>query len=160
MARRKFYTSHQPHPLHTAMGAILYCYTLVRPKRPVGREVAVAQEYEKNPADRSRTCAKFGWYGKVNQKSGRFANVPFHFRMNRKGRSSSSPLFGPVGFLRIHTSAFHLLSWLLSPNILEKLSFTASVFWFLEVSFQILISVNPKTLFWNYVTDVFFFKFL
>ena len=33
-----------------------------------------------------------------------------------------------VGFIRVHASAFHLLSWLLSPSILEKLSFCTGVF--------------------------------
>ena len=75
LARCKFYTE--------AMGAILYCYALVRSKRPVGREVAFIQGYGKNPGNRSRIGPKFGWYGKVNQKSDRFANVPFHSRMNR-----------------------------------------------------------------------------
>ena len=75
-------------PLHTAMGAILYCYALVRSKRPVGSGVAFTQGYGKNPANLFRIGAKFGWYGKVNQKSDRFANVPFHSRMNRKGRST------------------------------------------------------------------------
>ena len=47
--------------------------------------------------------------------------------MNRKGRSSSGPISGPIGVLQLHASAFHLLSWLLSPSILEKLSFSAGV---------------------------------
>ena len=64
----------------------------------------------------------------VNQKSGQFGNVPFHSRVNRKGRFSSGPLSGPVGFLQVQASAFHLLSWLLSPSISEKLSFPASSF--------------------------------
>ena len=57
----------------------------------------------KNPGNRSRIGPKFGRYGKVNQKSGQFANLPFHSRMNRKGRSSSGSLSGTVGFLRVHT---------------------------------------------------------
>ena len=114
--------------LHTAMGEILYCCALVCSQRPVGREVAFTQGYGENPANRSRIGPKFGWYGKVNRKSGQFANVQFHSRMNRKGRSSSGPLSRPVGFLRLHASAFDLLSWLLSPSILEKLSFIAGVF--------------------------------
>ena len=82
-----------------------------------------------NLRNRSRIGSKCGWYRKVNQKSGKFANLGFYSRMNRKDRSSSGPLCGTVGFLRVHTSAFHLLSWLLSPSILiEKLSFRAGVF--------------------------------
>ena len=80
----------------------------------------------KNPANPSRIGPKFGWYEKVNQKSGRFANLPFHSHMNRKGRSLS----GTVRFLWVHESAFHLLSWLLSPSILGKLSFHARVFFY------------------------------
>ena len=82
----------------------------------------------KKSSEPAQNRSKFGWYGKVNSKSGRFVNVPFHSRMNRKGRSSSGPLSRPVRFLRVQASAFHLLSWLLSPSILEKLSFTAGVF--------------------------------
>ena len=82
----------------------------------------------KNSANWSRICPKFGQYGKVYQKSGLFANVPFYSRVNRKGRSSSGPLSGPVGFLLVHASAFHLLSWLLSPSIFEKTLFSAGVF--------------------------------
>ena len=72
---------------------------------------------------------KFGWYGKVNQKSGRFANVLFHSRMNRKGRSSSGPLFGPVGFPWVH-KCIHLRSWLLCPSVLEEL-FSCCFFFFI-----------------------------
>ena len=68
-------------------------------------------------ANRSRVSPKFGLYGKVNQKSGWFTNLTFHSRINRKGRSSSGPLSGTAGFLRVHASAFHLLSWLLSPGL-------------------------------------------
>ena len=82
----------------------------------------------KNPANRSRIGTALGWYGKVNRKSGRFTNLPFHSCMNRKGRSSSGPLSRTVGFLRVHASVFHLLSWLLYPSILEKLSFRTGVF--------------------------------
>ena len=113
-------------PLHTAMGAILYWYAPVCSKRPVGRELHSHRGIETNPANRSRIGSKFGWYGKVDQKSGRFANVRYHSCMNRKGRSSSGPLSGPAAFLRVHTSAFHLLS----PSILEKRSFPADFFLF------------------------------
>ena len=96
-------------PVHTTMGAIIYWSALVRSKKPVGREVAFTQGYGKNPVNWSRIGPKFG---KVNQKSGRFTNVPFHSRVNRKGRSSSGLLSGPVGFLQVHASVFHLLSLL------------------------------------------------
>ena len=138
---------------HTAIGAVAYWSALVRFKKPVGREAALTQGYGKNPVNWSRMGPKFGWYRKVNQKSGWFTNILFHSCVNRKGRSSSDPLSGPVGFLQVHASAFRLLSWLASPSILEKLSFLADVFLFLETSFQILISVSPKTLFSDCITN-------
>ena len=112
------------------MGAIAYWSALVRSKRPVGREFAFTQKYGQNPANWSRIGPEFEWYGKVNQKPGRFANIPFHSCMNKKSRSSLGPLSGPVGFLQVHASAFHLLRWLLSNSTLEELSFLASVFFF------------------------------
>ena len=142
LARCKFYTV---GPLHTAMSAILYWYAPVRSKRPVGEKLHSHKGIKTNPANRSRIGSKFGWYGKVNQKSGRFANVPFHSHMNKKGRSSSGPLSGPAGFLRVHASAFHLLS----PSILEKLSFHAEVpvfFYFYTKASKFNLS-EPKTLF-------------
>ena len=130
LARCKFYTV---GPLHTAMSATLYWYAPVRSKRPVGEMyVAFTQRYRNKP---SETGPKFGWYGKVNQKSSRFANVPFHSYMNKKGKFSSGSLSGPAGFLRLHAMAFQLLS----PSILEKLSFPSEVpvlsFLFLDTSF-------------------------
>ena len=59
-----------------------------REKRP-----ALTQEYGKNPANWSRIGPKFGWYGKVNQKSGRFTNVPFHSRVNRKRQAQFRSTF-------------------------------------------------------------------
>ena len=47
-------------------------------KKPAGREVVFTQGYGKNLANWSRIGPKFGWYWKVNQKSGRSTNVPFH----------------------------------------------------------------------------------
>ena len=91
---------HLSKPIHTAMGAIAYWSSLVLSKKPVGREVAFTQGYGKNPANLSRIGPKFGWHGKVNQKSGRFANVLFHSHVYRKGTSSSGPLSGPVGVYR------------------------------------------------------------
>ena len=131
LARCKFYTV---GPLHTTMDAIILVQS--GPFQKAGRERGcIHTGVWKNPANRSRIGPKFGWYGKVNQKSGRFTNLPFHSRMNRKDNSSSGPLSGTVGFLWAHASAFHLLSWLLSPSILKKLSFRAGVFLFLETSF-------------------------
>ena len=130
-----------------------YWYALVRSKRPVREKLHSHRGIETNPVNRSRTGSKFGWYRKVNQKSSRFANVPFHSHMNKNGRSSSGPLSGPAGFLRVHTSAFHLLS----PSMLEKLSFPAAV----PVSFVIfrhkLLNSNlsePQTLFLEIILPI------
>ena len=141
-----------------AMGAIAYWSTLVRSKKPVGRKVVFTQGYGKNPANWSRIGPEFGCYGKVNQKLGRFANVQFHSRVNRKGRSSSGPLSGSVGFLQVHTSAFHLLSWLLSPSILEKLSFPASVLIFRNKLLNFNFSELQKFCF-EILLPMFFFNF-
>ena len=138
------------------MGVILYCYALVRRKSPVGREVAFTQGSGKNPANRSRIGPKFGLYGKANLKSGRFANVPFRSHMNRKGWSSSGPLSGPVGFLRVHASAFHLLSWLLSPSILEKLFYCQCFLIFRSKLLNFYFN-KPKTLL-KIASPMFFLK--
>ena len=122
--------------VHTATVAIPYWSALVHSKKLKGREAAFTKGHGTNPANRSRIGPKFEWYGKVNQKSGRFANEQSHSRMSRKGRFSSAPFRGPAGFPRVHASACHSLSWLLSPSILEKLSFPAGVFFnlFLETT--------------------------
>ena len=104
LARCKFYTV---GTFHTAMVTILYWYAPVRSKRPVRREVAFTQGrgIETNPANRSRIDSKFGWYGKVKQKSDRFANVPFHSGMNIKGRSVQvhfPELLGFYGYTQVH----------------------------------------------------------
>ena len=135
LARCKFYTAGL---LHTAMSTILHWYAPVRSKRPAGERLHSHRGIETNPANRSRIGSKFGWSGKVNQKSSQFANVPFHFHMNKKGRSSSGPLSGPAGFLRVHASAFQLLS----PSILEKLSFLAEVPVFLFIFRNKLLNFN------------------
>ena len=46
LARCKFYSL-----LHTVMGAILYWYTPVRSKRPVGRQGAFTQRYRNKPRE-------------------------------------------------------------------------------------------------------------
>ena len=131
LARCKFYTV---GPLHTAMSGD---FMLVRsgPFQKAGRrEVAFTQGYRNKPSEPVQNRFKIRMMRKVNQKSDRFANVPLHSHMNKKGKSSSGPLSGPAGFLLVHASAFHLLS----PSILEKLSFSAEVpvfFIFLDTSF-------------------------
>ena len=112
-----------------AMGAILYCCALVRSKRPVGREVAFTQRLFEKSSKPVQNRSKIRVVRKCEPEIGpvRKRTVPFPYE---NSRSSSGPLSGPVGFLRVHTNAFHLLSWLLSPSILEKLSFTAGVLLF------------------------------
>ena len=74
--------------------------------------------------------------------------------MNRKGRSSSDPLSRTVGFIRVHASAFHLLSWLLS--ILEKLSSCTGVFLILRNKLSKFNFSEPQnSVFFNFITDVF-----
>ena len=109
LARCKFYTV---GTFHTTMVTILYWYAPVHSKRPVGREVAFTQGrgIETNPANRSRIDSKFGWYGKVNQKSGRFANVPFHSGMNIKGRSVQVHFPDLLG--SSSSSSYFIYSWL------------------------------------------------
>ena len=153
LARCKFYTV---RPLHTAMSAILYWYAPVCSKRPVGARLHSHRGIETNPANMSRIGSKFGWYGKTNQKSGRFANIPFHSHMNKKGRSSSGPLSLPVGFLRVHAGAYHLLS----PSILEKLSVPAEgpVFFFMfrNKLLNFSLSESPNS-FFEIILPMFFF---
>ena len=78
-----------------------------------------------------------------------FANVPFHYCMNRKGKSSSDPLSGPVGFLQAHASAFHLLS----PSILEKLSYLACFFKHKLINFNLS---EPANSFFAIILPMFF----
>ena len=76
--------------------------------------------------------------------------------MNKKGRSSSGPLSGPAGFLRVHASAFHLLS----ASILEKLSFPAEVPVFFFIFRNKLLNFNlsePPNSFFEIISPVFFF---
>ena len=113
-------------------------FILVRcgPFEKVGRSKALpfTQGYRNKPSEPVQNRFKFGWYGKVNQKSGRFANVPFHSHMNKKGRSSSGPLSGPAGF---STDTRKCISLTLSQYIGETLFFcrSACCFLFLDTNF-------------------------
>ena len=117
-----------------ALSGFFYRYALVRSKRLVGEKLHSRMNIEINPVNRSKIGSKFRWYGKVNQKSSRFANVPFHSHINRKGRFSSGPPSRPARFPPVHASAFHLLS----PSILEKFTFPTEVSVFLLFFFLIL----------------------
>ena len=57
--------------------------------------------------NRSRIGSKFGWYGKVNQKSSRFANVPFHSHMSKNAgpvQVHFPDLLGFYGYMQVHFS--------------------------------------------------------
>ena len=126
-------------PLHMAMSEILYWYAPVQKFQKASRsEVAFTQGYRNKPSEPVQNRFKIRMVRKANQKSGRFANVPFHWHMSKKGRSSSGPLSGPAGFLWVHASAFHLLS----PSILEKLSFPAEVPVFFFIFRNKLVNFN------------------
>ena len=78
--------------------------------------------------------------------------------MNKKGRFSSGPLSGPARLLRVHASAFHLLS----PSILEKLSFPAEVpvsfFIFRHKLLNVNLSEHPNS-FFEIILPMFFKNF-
>ena len=88
------------------------------------REVAITQGYRNKPSEPVQNRFKIPMVRKsepeiepVHKRT-----IPFPYEQ-KKGRSSSGPLSGPAGFLRVQASAFHLLS----PSILERLSFPAEV---------------------------------
>ena len=153
LARRKFYTvgpSHGPE----------WVFLQVRSgpfQKAGGREVAFTDEYRNNPSEPVQNRFKIQMVRKNGKKSSRFANVPFHSHMNRKGRFSSGP---PASFPRVHASAFHLLS----PSILEKLTFPAEMPVFLLLFFRHkLLNFNlsePPNTFLKLYYLCFFSKFL
>ena len=124
LARCKFYTV---GTFHMAMVTILYWYAPVRSKRPVGSEVAFTQGrgIETNPANRSRIDSNSGGM-ESEPEIGPFRKRTIPFRYEHKRQVGSGPLSGVAGFLRVHASAFHLLS----TSILEKLFFLAGVFFY------------------------------
>ena len=89
------------------------------------REVAFTQGYRNKPSEPVQNRFKIRMVRKSEPEIEpvRKRTIPFPYEQKRQVRGSSSPLFGPAGFLRVHASAFHLLS----PSILEKLSFPADV---------------------------------
>ena len=129
LARCKFYTV---CTFHTAMVTILYWYAPVRSKRPVGRQVAFTQGYRNKPSEPFQNRFKIRVVWKSEPEIGPFRKRTVRFRYEQKRQVCSGPLSGLAGFLRVHASAFHLLS----PGIVEKLFFPAGVFFlFLETSF-------------------------
>ena len=129
LARCKFYTV---GTFHTTMATILYWYAPVRSKRPVGREVAFTQGYRNKPSEPFQNRFKIRVVWKSEPEIGPFRKRTIPFRYEQKRQVCSGPLSGLAGFLRVHTSAFFLLS----PSILEELFFPAGVFFFiLETSF-------------------------
>ena len=83
--------------------------------------------------------------------------IPFPYE--QKGRSTSGPLSGRAGFLWVHESAFHLLS----PSILEKLTFPAEVAVFFSIFRHKLLNFNlsepPNSIFLKLHYLCFFFNF-
>ena len=99
----------------------------VRSTRPVGREVALTQGYRNKPSEPFQNTFKIRVVWESEPEIGPFRKRTIPFRYEQKRQVCSGPLFGLAGFLRIHASAFHLLS----PSILEKLFFPAGVFIFI-----------------------------
>ena len=114
-------------PHHMAMSAILYWYAPVRSKRPIGARLHSHRGTGTNLANRSRIGSKFGRYGKANQKSGRFANLPFHSYMNKNDRSTFRTCWVSAGTRKC-------ISFTLSQYIRETL-FSCLFFLFLDTSF-------------------------
>ena len=128
LARCKFYTV---GTFHMAMIMILYWYAPVRSKKPVGREVAFTQGYRNKPSEpfQNRFKIRVVWKSEPEIEPFRKRTIPFWYEQKRQ--VCSGPLSALAGFLRVHTSAFHLLS----PGIVGKLFFPAGIFLFLETSF-------------------------
>ena len=123
LARCKFYTV---GTFHTAMVRILYWYAPVRSKRSVGREVAFTQGYRNKPSEPFQNRFKIRVVWKSEPEIGPFRKRTIPFRYEQKRQVCSGPLSGLAGFLRVHASAFHLLS----ASIVEKLFFPAGVFFY------------------------------
>ena len=117
LTRCKLYTV---GTFHTAMVTILYWYAPVHSKRPVGGEVAFTQGYRNKPREPRKIWVV--WKSEPEIRPFRKCTIPFWYEHKRQ--VCSGPLSGLAGFLRVHASAFHLLS----PSILEKLFFPAGVF--------------------------------
>ena len=135
-------------PIHTTMGAIAFWSALVHSKKLVGRKAEFTQGYGKNPANWSRICPKFGCKPEIGPVWK--CTIPFSCEQKRKVQFS-------FHFLQVHASAFHLLSWLLSPSILEQLSFL-SVFLILRNKLLNFNFSEPQNSFFiiNFITDGFF----
>ena len=98
------------------------------------REVAFTRGYRNKLSEPVQNRFKIRMVRKSEPEIGPVRKRTIPFPYEHKGRSSSGPLSGPAGFLRVHTSVFHLFS----PSISEKLSFPAEVpvfFLFLDTSF-------------------------
>ena len=106
------------------MSAIFYWYALVRSKREVGEKLHFAQGYRNKPSEPIQNRFKIRMVRKSEPEIEPVRKRYIPFSYEQKGRSSSGPRSGPAGFLQVHASAFHLLS----PSILEELSFRACVF--------------------------------
>ena len=86
--------------------------------------IHTGQGYRNKPSEPFQNRFKIRVVWKSEPEIGPFRKRTIPFRYEQKRQVGSGPLSGVAGFLRVHTSAFHLLS----PSILEKLFFLAGVF--------------------------------
>ena len=103
-----------------------YGFVLVRSgpfRKTRRREVAFTQGNRNKPSEPVQNRFKIWMVRESEPEIGPVRKRTIPFPYEQKGRSSSGPLSGPAGFLRVHASAFHLLS----SSILEKHSFSAEV---------------------------------
>ena len=142
------------------MSAILLWHAPVRSIRCGRREVAFTQGYRNKPSEpfQNRFIIRMVWKREPGIGPVRKRTIPFPYE-EKKCRSSSAPLSGSAGFLRVHASAFHLLS----PSILERLPFPAEVPAFFIIIFrQKLLNFNLSELpssFFKLCYLCFFFNF-
>ena len=111
---------------------------------------------ERNPANLSRIGPKFG---KVNQKSDRFANViPFPYEQKRQVQFRST--FRTCWISAGTHKCISLTKLVTLSQYIRETPFSCRCFFFIfKTSFYILISVNPQTLFLKLYYRCFFLNF-
>ena len=87
------------------MSTILYWYAPFRSKRPLGVRL---HSYRGIEPVQNRFKIRVVQKSVPEIEPVRKRTIPFPYEQKKK--SSSGPLSGPVGFLRVHASVFHLLS--------------------------------------------------
>ena len=78
-------------------------------------------------------------------------------RCEQKRHVQFRSTFRTCGLLLVQASAFHLLSWLLSPNILEELSLFAGIFSIFRNKLLYFYFNEPQNSFLEILISVFFF---